>query len=69
MLGIISERARIPTFIDYAIVFDKICRKKLLELIGNLGIVGKGIRITQNLYWQQNTCIRIENELKKIYKK
>lgn len=40
-------------FIDYTKEFDKVRCRELLEILGNLDLFGKNIRIIQNLYWQQ----------------
>lgn len=38
---------------------------ELFGLLGKLYIVVKDMRIIQNIYWQQSTCIRTENEFSK----
>lgn len=39
--------------INYAKAFNKVNHKDLLELLSNLDIFGKDIRIIKNLYWQK----------------
>lgn len=39
--------------INYAKASNKVNHKDLLELLSNLDIFGKDIRIIKNLYWQK----------------
>lgn len=49
-------------FIDYAKTYEKVRYKDLMELLTNLDILQRDIRIIKKQYCQQTACIRIDNE-------
>ena len=51
-------------FIDYTKAFDKIRHKNLMQILNNLGLDGKDLRLIQDLYWRQQAAIRIDNDFK-----
>ena len=49
-------------FIDYSKAFDKVKHDKLFNLLTELDIDGKDLRIIRNLYWDQNATVRVDGE-------
>uniref|UniRef100_A0A8D8L8K4 Craniofacial development protein 2 n=1 Tax=Cacopsylla melanoneura TaxID=428564 RepID=A0A8D8L8K4_9HEMI len=47
-------------FIDFEKAFDRIKHDKLIEILEDIGIDDKDVRIIRNLYWQQSARVRIE---------
>ena len=52
-------------FIDYTKAFDKVRHKNLMQILNNLDLDGKDLRLIQDLYWRQQAAIRIDNDLSK----
>src|SRR5438552_6228513 len=50
-------------FIDFTKAFDKVRHIKLLNMLHDLDLDGKDIRLVRNLYWDQSAAIRYQNEL------
>ena len=50
-------------FIDYSKVFDNVKHKKLYEMLEDIQIDGKDLRIIRNLYWKQAAAIRISSHV------
>ena len=50
-------------FIDYEKAFDKVKHSKLIEILQNLNLDGKDIRLISNLYWSQEAAVKIDNNL------
>ena len=50
-------------FIDFTKAFDKVRHNKLLNMLQDLDLDGKDIRLVRNLYWDQSAAIRYQNEL------
>jgi hypothetical protein len=50
-------------FIDFNKAFDKVRHTKLLNMLQDLDLDGKDIRLVRNLYWDQSAAIRYQNEL------
>ena len=50
-------------FIDYEKAFDKVRHPQLIEILKNLNIDGKDIRLITNLYWSQQAAVNIDNNL------
>ena len=50
-------------FIDYSKAFDKVKHQDLFNILQDLDIDGKDLRIIRNLYWEQEAAIRYEGEL------
>ena len=50
-------------FVDYEKAFDRIRHEPLSQCLGEIGVDGKYINITRNLYWDQTASVRIMNEL------
>ncbi len=69
MLRILSERAIqvnqdiYACFIDYTKAFDKVQHEKLFDILQNLNIDGKDLRVIRNLYWEQTAAVRVEDNL------
>ena len=49
-------------FIDYTKASDKVRHETLLDMLQELEIDGKDIRIIRNLYWKQEAAVRHEGE-------
>lgn len=48
-------------FLDYTKAFDRCQHEKLLDLLTDIGLDGKDIRIIANLYWGQKATVRVDN--------
>ena len=44
---------------DYTKAFDKVRHEDLMEILQELEIDGKDIRVVRNLYWEQTACKRV----------
>ena len=51
------------SFIDYSKAFDKVRHENLMQMLKELNIDGKDLRLVRNLYWEQSAAVKIENEL------
>src|SRR5438132_5417257 len=49
-------------FIDFTKAFDRVRHTKLLNMLQDLDLDGKDIRLVRNLYWDQSAAIRYQNE-------
>ena len=49
-------------FIDYSKAFDKVRHEDLFQILDQLDIDGKDLRILRNLYWNQTAAVRICGE-------
>ena len=49
--------------IDYSKAFDKVKHEKLFEMLNQLDIDGKDLRVLRNLYWDQTAAVRVDGEL------
>ena len=49
-------------FIDYSKAFDKVRHNELFNILEELDIDGKDLRIIRNLYWEQNAAVRIDGD-------
>ena len=50
-------------FIDYFKAFDKVKHEKLFEMLNQLDIDGKDLRVLRNLYWDQTAAVGVGGEL------
>lgn len=50
-------------FVDYSKAFDSVIHEKLIQLLKQLNIDSKDIRLIQQLYWMQSSAIRMENKV------
>ena len=50
-------------FVDYEKAFDKVRLQKLFEILKNLGVDGKDLRLITNLYWCQKAGVRVGEEV------
>jgi len=50
-------------FIDYTKAFDTIHHERLMNLLSDLHVDGKDLRIIKKLYWAQSANIRVEGEV------
>jgi len=55
-------------FIDYTKAFDKVQHEKLMQILENLDIDGKDLRIIKNMYREQEASVRVQNEESKYTK-
>ena len=68
MLRMLTERAVemqknvYVCFIDYTKAFDKVRHEELMNMLQDLEIDGKDIRLIRNLYWEQSACMKIDNQ-------
>jgi len=69
MIRMLSERAiemqrnLFLCFIDCSKAFDNVKHEKLLEMLEDIQIDGKDLRIIRNLYWKQTAAIRIGGQV------
>lgn len=49
-------------YIDYTKAFDKVKYEQLFDILENLDLDGKDLKVMRNLYWEQSACIRIGND-------
>ena len=74
MIRMLSERAIemqrdvYMCFIDFTKAFDKVQHEKLFEILNNIDIDGKDLRLIRNLYWEQTACMRVNNETSEYVK-
>jgi hypothetical protein len=52
-------------FIDYQKAFDNVKHDELFEVLEEVDLDGKDIRLLRNLYWKQKATIKIDGELSK----
>ena len=50
-------------FIDYTKAFDKVRHEEIINILENLDMDGKDLRIIKNLYWKQTATVRMDNEV------
>ena len=65
-LGLVSiavQKDLYICFIDYSKAFDKVKHEKLFEMLNQLDIDGKDLRVLRNLYWDQTAAVRVDGEL------
>ena len=68
MLRMLTERAVemqkdvYVCFIDYTKAFDKERHEELMNMLQDLEIDGKDIRLIRNMYWEQSACMKIDNQ-------
>ena len=55
-------------FIDYSKAFDRVRHKELIQILMELDIDGKDLRLIRNLYCDQKAAIRIGDEISKYLK-
>ena len=53
-------------FLDYAKAFDKVRHDDLLDMLQDVNLDGKDLRLLRNLYWNQSAGVRIDNDVQKI---
>ena len=69
MIRMIAERAievkadLYLCFIDYSKAFDKVQHNQLIDMLENIQIDGKDLRIIKNIYWQQSAAIRVDQKI------
>jgi len=49
-------------FLDYTKAFDKVKHDNLFQILQNLDIDGKDLRLIRNLYWDQKAAMKINND-------
>ena len=50
-------------FIDYTKALDTVKHEEIINILENLDMDGKDLRIIKNLYWKQTAAIRMDNEV------
>ena len=58
-----SGKKLFACFVDFEKAFDKIPRNKLIEKLCNLGISGSILRTIENMYQNDEACIKIGNKM------
>ena len=53
-------------FIDYAKTFERVKHSEIGEALVRTDIDGKDVRIITELYWNQKTAIRVDQELSEL---
>ena len=49
-------------FIDYQKAFDRVQYQKTVEVLQNIGLDDRDVRVIGNLYWNQEASERIQGE-------
>ena len=49
-------------FIDYEKAFDRVRHEDLLDILMQIGLDGKDVRVIRNLYWEQEASIQVSGE-------
>ena len=44
-------------YVDFQQAFDMVEHKKLMEMLEDIGLDGKDIRVIRNLYWNQKATV------------
>ena len=57
-----KQRKLVVCFIDYEKAFDRVRHEDLIEILKDIGVYGKELRVVQNLYWSQKACVKIDGE-------
>lgn len=47
-------------FVDYQKAFDRVQHQKVIEILKNIELDGKDLRIIVNLYWNQSAVVKLE---------
>ena len=55
-------------FVDFEKAFDRIYHKKLVDILGKVGIDETDIRLIENLYWKQSAVVKIKGNTPEILK-
>ncbi|KAK3743177.1 hypothetical protein RRG08_064033 [Elysia crispata] len=63
----LSQKDLYICFIDYSKAFDKVKHEKLFEMLNQLDIDGKDLRVLRNLYWDQTAAVRVGGELNRAF--
>ena len=50
-------------FIDYTKAFDRVKHSEIIQILQNLDIDGKDLRMIRNIYWEQSAAVRIETQV------
>ena len=58
-----SGKRLFACFVDFEKAFDKISRNGLIEKLCNLGISGNILRTIENMYQNDEACIKIGNKM------
>ena len=53
-------------FVDYEKAFDKVRHQDLLEMLQEIGLDGKDLRLIKNLYWNQRAGVRVSGEVSEL---
>ena len=62
-----SGKKLFACFVDFGKAFDKIPRNRLIEKLCNLGISGNILRTIENMYQNDEACIKIGNKMTESY--
>ena len=46
-------------YVDYEKAFDKVRHQDLFNILNNIGLDGKDLRLMENLYWNQKAAVRV----------
>lgn len=66
-LSVLAQRCRdmsvdlYACFIDFQKAFDRVKHDVLIEILKDIGLDGKDVRIIANLYWNQTAVVRVDN--------
>ena len=72
MMRVLSERTiemqqnLFLCFIDYSKAFDNVKREKLFEMLEDIQIDGKDLKLIRNLYWKHAAAIRISSHERRL---
>ena len=48
-------------FIDYQKAFDRVQHTKLIQILYDIGLDTRDIKIIENLYWNQKACVLVDD--------
>ena len=57
------QRDILLCFIDYSKAFDRVKHKELMQMLSELDVDGKDLRLIRNLYWDQKAAIKIGDQI------
>ena len=49
-------------FVDFEKAFDRVKHEEMVQMLTDIGVDGKDVRLIANLYWDQRAAVRINSE-------
>lgn len=47
--------------------FENVKHSKLIQILQEIGLDSKDVRLTENLYWNQSVCVRVDEKTSNVY--